>query len=115
MRLRSPDSSLLDFTSRLPSITAAGLAPPAAGRLVRPELAVIYKQLAADIQTLSSRLRGSPSAAAAVASGCPQLRLQHYSQVTFGRLDLAWQTAVGQQQQHTSITADEQQSTLVAN
>jgi hypothetical protein len=99
IHLRSPGSSLADFTSRLPSISAAGLAPPAADRLVRPELAGVYTQLAADIQLLSSRLRGSDAAASAVASGCPQLKLQHFSQATFGRLDLAWQQLLAQQQQ----------------
>lgn len=102
LHLHSPGSGLLDFTSRLPSISAAGLAPPAADRLVRPELAGVYTQLAADIHTLSSRLRGNDADADSAASGCPQLKLHHYSQVTFGRLDLAWQTAVGQQQRTTA-------------
>lgn len=62
VHLRSPDSSIAELTSRLPSISAAGLAAPAADRLVRPELAAVYVQLAADIQQLSARLQGSPAA-----------------------------------------------------
>lgn len=49
--MRAPNSNIGDFTSRLPSISAAGLSPPAADRLVRPELAEVYKQLAADIES----------------------------------------------------------------
>lgn len=74
----------------------AGLAPSAADLLVRPELAAVHVQLAVGIERLSRRLQGRPEAAA-VAPGCPQLRLQHYCQVTFGRLGLAWQTATEQQ------------------
>jgi len=96
IHLRSPDSSIADFCSRLPSISAAGLAPPAADRLVRPELAEVYLLLCSDIERLSGKLRGTTPAA--VASGSPQLRLQHFSQATFGRLDLAWQSAAQQQQ-----------------
>lgn len=92
VHLRSPESSIKDFCSRLPSISAAGLAPPSADRLVRPELAAVYGQLTAGIKGVSSKLQGRPEAAA-VAPSCPQLRLQHYSQATFGRLDLAWHTA----------------------
>jgi hypothetical protein len=96
IHLRSPDSTINDFTQRLPSISVAGLAPPAADRLVRPELVDVYHQLVSDIEQLSARLQGRVDAAAVV-PGCPQLILQHYSQVTFGRLDLAWQAAVQHQ------------------
>lgn len=92
VHLRSPDSSIADFCSRLPSMSAAGLAAPAADRMVRPELAAVYGQLAVGISELSSKLQGRAEAAAA-APGRPQLRLQHYCQATFGRLDLAWQLA----------------------
>lgn len=95
-----PDSSIEGFCSTLPSISAAGLAAPAADRLVRPELAEVYTQFAAGILELSRKLQGiSGAAAAAGGGGCPQLRLQHFCQVTFGRLDLAWQAALEQQQQ----------------
>lgn len=98
--LRAPDNSIEGFCSTLPSISAAGLAAPAADRLVRPELAEVYTQFAAGILELSRKLQGiSGAAAAAGGGGCPQLRLQHFCQVTFGRLDLAWQAALEQQQQ----------------
>jgi hypothetical protein len=98
VHLRSPESSIADFCSRLPSISAAGLAAPAADRLVRPELAAVYVQLAGGIQRLSSMLKGRAEAGAV--AGRPQLRLQHYCQATFGRLDLAWQLA---SEQHDGV------------
>jgi len=98
VHLRSPDSSIKGFCSLLPSISAAGLAPPSADRLVHPELAAVYEELAAGIERVSRKLQGRPEAAA-LAPSCPQLQLQHYSQVTFGRLDLTWQAAMQQQQQ----------------
>jgi len=91
IHLLSPDS-IADFCSRLPSISTAGLAALAADRLVRPELAAVYGQLAVGIAELSSKLQGRAEAAA-VTPGRPQLRLQHYCQVNFGRLDLAWEAA----------------------
>jgi hypothetical protein len=102
LHIRSPDSSIEGFLTRLPSISAAGLAAPAADRLVRPELAEVYLLLAADMANLSGKLP-RPAAAGSDAVGTvtavsPQLRLQHFSQVTFGRLDLAWQAAMQQQQ-----------------
>jgi hypothetical protein len=107
IHLRSPDSTIGDFCSRLPSISAAGLAPPEADRLVRPELAAVCVQLAADIDRLSSKLQGRADAAAR-APGCPQLKLQHFAQVTFGRLDLAWEgssNAAAMQQQCSSSSS----------
>jgi hypothetical protein len=85
-------TGIADFLSRLPSISVAGIAPPAADRLVRPELACDYSRLAAGITTLSSGLRGP--AAVAPADSVAKLRLLHYSQVAFGRLDTAWQQAL---------------------
>jgi len=58
VHLRSLDSSIKDFCSRLPSKPAAGLSSPSADRLVRPELAAVYGQLAAGIERVSSQLQG---------------------------------------------------------
>jgi hypothetical protein len=58
-------TGIADFLSRLPSISVAGIAPPAADRLVRPELACDYSRLAAGITTLSSGLRGPAAVAPA--------------------------------------------------
>jgi len=44
------------------------------------------------VQQLSGQLSGQLGGEAGVV--VPQLNLQHFSQVTFGRLDLAWQQAV---------------------
>lgn len=44
--VRSPYSSIAGFLGQLPSISAAGLAAPAAKRLVRPELQAEYNRLA---------------------------------------------------------------------
>ena len=87
--LRAADSSIAGFLSRLPSISAAGIAAPAAARLVRPELVQVYVDLASSLEELSAGFKGQPGPAAAG----PQLRLLHYSQVAFGRLDMAWQKA----------------------
>jgi hypothetical protein len=84
-----------DFLSRLPSISVAGIAAPAAERLVHPELASVYSRLAAGITSLSAGLRGQAASAGTV----PTLKLLHYSQVAFGRLDTAWEQAVQQQKQ----------------
>lgn len=93
--------SIAEFMHRLPSISAAGLVAPSADRLVRPELAAVYvEQLAPGIEELSAQLLGRAPAAAGPSAG-PQLHLQHYAQVTFGRLDLAWQAA---EQQHAGST-----------
>lgn len=64
------DSSIADCVSRLPSISTANLAPPAADILVRPELAAVYLQLVSDIDKFSGKLRGTVLAAAT--AGCPQ-------------------------------------------
>lgn len=85
--LRAPGSSIEGFLSALPSVSA-----PAADRLVRSELDMVYTPLAAGILQLQE--------VSGAAGGCaPDLRLRHYCQATFGRLDLAWQTAVQLQQQ----------------
>jgi hypothetical protein len=82
-------ADLPEFLGRLPRVSAAGLAAPAAERLVRPELAGVYLGLAAEVQQLSGRLGGGGAGVVV-----PQLNLQQFSQVTFGRLDLAWQQAL---------------------
>jgi hypothetical protein len=86
-----------DVLSRLPSISVAGIAPPAADRLVRPELAGVYSNLAAGITRLSARLRGPAALSQAPAHSVANVRLLHYPQVAFGRLDAAWQQALEQQ------------------
>ena len=91
-------AGVADFLSRLPSITMAGIAPPPADRLVHPELAGVYSNLAAGISRLSAGLRGQAAATQAPAGSVPNLRLLHYSQVAFGRLDAAWEQANVQQQ-----------------
>jgi hypothetical protein len=92
LHLRRGGASTADFLSRLPCVSAAGLAAPAAERLVRPELAAAIAQLAAGIAALSAGFRRDPAATqrplAAAAAGSTQ-QLRHYSQVTCGRLDLA--------------------------
>jgi hypothetical protein len=86
-------ASIADILSRLPCVSAAGLAGPAADRLVRPELAGVYDELASRVAALSGRLHGAAAGLQQAAAG-PQLRLMHYSQVCFGRLDVAWDEAV---------------------
>ena len=87
--LRAAGSTIAGFVSRLPSISAAGIASPAADMLVRPELQAAYERLSQRLTEQSAGLRGST----VVAGAGPQLMLKHYSQVVFGRLDLAWQQA----------------------
>jgi hypothetical protein len=96
IHLRS-GAGIADFLGRLPSISVAGIAAPAADGLVHPELASVYRRLAAGISSLSSGLRGP--AAVAPADSVVKLRLLHFSQVAFGRLDAAWEQAVQQQKQ----------------
>jgi hypothetical protein len=57
-----------------------------------------HVQLANGITRLSAGLRGPAAVAQAPADSVPKLRLLHYSQIVFGRLDQAWQQAVQQQQ-----------------
>jgi hypothetical protein len=97
IHLRS-GAGFANFLNRLPSISVAGIAAPAADRLVHPELACVYSRLAAGITTLSSGLCGP--AAVAPADNVAKLRLLHYSQSTFGRLDAAWQQAPEQNKLH---------------
>jgi len=51
-------ANLPEFLGRLPRVSAAGLAAPAAGHLVRPELAQVYLGLAAEVAQLSGQLGG---------------------------------------------------------
>ena len=99
--LRAADSSIAGFLSRLPSISAAGVAAPAAARLVRPELVHVYVDLASSLEELFAACKGAAQRAAAG----PQLRLLHYSQVAFGRLDMAWQKAQEVHLQHEHAAA----------
>ena len=94
--LRAMDSSIADFLRRLPTISAAGLANPAGPRLVRPELGEVYVSLANGLDQLSAELRGDP-AGLQPQTAHSKLKLLHYSQVAFGRLESAWQQA---QQNH---------------
>jgi hypothetical protein len=103
-------AGIADFLSRLPSISVAGIAAPAADRLVRPELAAVYSSLAADITKLSTGLRGPAAVTQAPAGSVPALLLLHYSQVAFGRLDAAWEQAV---QQHKQKKEQQQAATEV--
>lgn len=59
---------------------------------MRPALAEVYASLTAEVEQLSGQLQGGGSGEARAV--VPQLNLQHFSQVTFGRLDLAWQQAL---------------------
>jgi hypothetical protein len=64
----------------------------------RPDLNVLLHEPALKRAAAQPKeLLGRSEATAAVAPG-PQLRLQHFAQATFGRLDLAWEAAVQQQQ-----------------
>jgi hypothetical protein len=56
-------ADLPDFMGRLPRVSAVGLTAPAAGRLVRPELAQVYLDLAAEVEQLSGRLSGQAAGA----------------------------------------------------
>jgi hypothetical protein len=87
IHLRS-GAGFADFLSRLPSISVAGIAHPAADRLVRPELADVYSNLANGITRLSAGLHGQAALSQAPAGTVPSLWLLHYSQVAFGRLDV---------------------------
>jgi hypothetical protein len=109
IHLRS-GASIADFLSRLPSISVAGIAPPAVDRVVRPELAGVYNRLANGITRLSAGLHGPAALTEALpAVSVPSLRLMHYSQVAFGRLDAAWEQAVQQRQKLQS----QQQESLI--
>ena len=106
--LRAADGSIAGFLSRLPSISAAGIAAPAAARLVRPELLQIYVGLASSLDELSAGFRRAPAGPRPGPSAAgPQLKLLHYSQVAFGRLDMAWQQAQERhlQQEHAAAGA----------
>ena len=86
------------FLSRLPAFSAAGIAYPAADRLVHPALADVYKQLAKNAAAISSKLAQIGSNEAAIVQqdmpqAGPKLVLKHYSQVVFGRLDVAYNGA----------------------
>lgn len=89
VHLRTPGMTVSDFTSRLPSISVAGIALPSADQFIQPEYAIVYKQLATDISVLSTGLGGRNAVAYDSVSPQQQLQLLHYSQVVFGRLDLA--------------------------
>ena len=101
--LRAAGSTIAGFVRRLPSISAGGIASPTADRLVRQELQTAYNRLAQHLTELSAGLRGGQAGAELLDRGnCHgvQLRLMHYSQVAFGRLDLAWALATGVLQPH---------------
>jgi hypothetical protein len=57
IHLRSGDG-FANFLNRLPSISVASIAAPAADRLVHPELAGVYSRLAAGIMRLSAGFHG---------------------------------------------------------
>ena len=86
------------FLSRLPAFSAAGIADPTADRLVHSKLADMYKQLAKNAAAISSKLAQIGSNDAAIVQqdmpqAGPKLVLKHYSQVVFGRLDVAYKEA----------------------
>ena len=101
--LRAAGSTIAGFVSRLPSISAAGIASPTADRLVRPELQTAYDGLAQRLTELSAGLRGGQAGTGLLdRENCHgvQLKLMHYSQVAFGQLDVAWALATSLPQQN---------------
>uniref|UniRef100_A0A383VH72 Uncharacterized protein n=1 Tax=Tetradesmus obliquus TaxID=3088 RepID=A0A383VH72_TETOB len=91
IHLRSgSSSSITGFLSRLPSVSLQGIEAPDSSRLVHAGLAAAYEHMAARAEQLSAGFRGLRRQQQQ--SG-PQLRLHHFSQVTFGRLDLAYDSA----------------------
>ncbi|WIA39539.1 hypothetical protein OEZ86_005628 [Tetradesmus obliquus] len=91
IHLRSgSSSSITGFLSRLPSVSLQGIGAPDSSRLVHAGLAAAYEHMAARAEQLSAGFRGLRRQQQQ--SG-PQLRLHHFFQVTFGRLDLAYDSA----------------------
>lgn len=66
-------AGIADLLSRLSSISVAGIAAPAADRLVRPQLAGVCSNLAAGITRLSTGLQGPAAVTQASAGSGPKL------------------------------------------
>jgi hypothetical protein len=85
MHLRS-SAGVGKFLSRLPRMSFVGLAAPDSSRLVDGRLAGAYALMADRVEQLSA---GFCSGSVQLQQGQCRLKLQHFSQIVFGRLDLA--------------------------
>ncbi|WIA38729.1 hypothetical protein OEZ86_002028 [Tetradesmus obliquus] len=74
------------FLSRLPRMSFVGLAAPDSSRLVDGRLAGAYALMADRVEQLSAGFGGG---SVQLQQGQCGLKLQHFSQIVFGRLDLA--------------------------
>jgi hypothetical protein len=94
MHLRSSSSNSSSgvgkFLSRLPRISFAGLAAPEGSRLVDGRLTGAYAQMAERVEQLSAGFSGGTvEQQQEQISQQSRLKLLHFSQIVFGRLDLA--------------------------
>jgi hypothetical protein len=90
MQLRS-NSTVGNFLSRLPRVSFVGLAAPERSRLVDWRLVDAYAKLADRVEQLSAGFSDGPGQQQQQQHMSQQsrLKLQHFSQIVFGRLDLA--------------------------
>jgi hypothetical protein len=92
MHLRS-NNSVGSFLRRLPRISFAGMAAPERSRVVDGRLVDAYAKLGDRVEQLSAGFSNGPGQQQQQQqqrmSQQSRLRLQHFSQIVFGRLDLA--------------------------
>jgi hypothetical protein len=93
LRLRSSSGSSGSgagkFLGRLPRISLVGLAAPEGSKLVDQRIVGAYVQLADRVEQLSAGFGGGTAQQQQHIGQQYQLKLQHFSQIVFGRLDLA--------------------------
>ncbi|WIA32958.1 hypothetical protein OEZ86_006124 [Tetradesmus obliquus] len=90
MHLRNNSSSGVGkFLSRLQGISFVGLAAPEGSKLVDERLVGAYNNLADRVEQLSAGFYDGPGQQQQHLGRQSKLKLQHFSQIAFGRLDLA--------------------------